>query len=297
MTISLRQLRYFAALAQTLHFGKAADLCFVTQSTLSAGIKELEDGLGAVLAERTKRKVMLTPLGETIAERARALLRDIEDIKALAAQKRQPLSGPLRLGVIPTIAPYLLPRALPDLRAQYPTLDLILIEDQTTRLLQDLRDGSVDVVLMAQPWPTDEFTSTVLFTDRFSLACAKTHRLSSSKQVCPADFAEEPLLLLTDGHCLREHALGACAFASGEAQRGYEGASLLTVAQMVAGGLGLTLLPQIAIDAGLGRLNDLAIIPLRKSASARHIAMVWRKTSSRDDEFKKLGTFFRPIEA
>lgn len=295
MSLSLRQLRYFTALAQTLHFGKAADLCFVTQSTLSAGIKELEESLGAALAERTKRRVVLTPLGQEIAKRATTLLCDVEDIKALAATQHLPLSGSLRLGVIPTIAPYLLPSALPALRAAHPELDLILIEDQTEPLLKALREGQVDVVIMALPWPSDEFTHITLFSDPFQLACAKTHTLAKRVSVTTSDFANEPLLLLADGHCLREHALAACAYKGHEGQRGLEGASLLTIAQMVAGGFGVTLLPQMAIDAGLARLSNLATVPLKKGTSAREIGLLWRKTSDRDAEFEKLGAFFKPV--
>ncbi|PHS21645.1 MAG: LysR family transcriptional regulator [Robiginitomaculum sp.] len=292
MSLSLRQLRYFTVLAETLHFGKAAARCFVTQSTLSAGIKELEDSLGARLAERTKRSVVLTPLGQEVSVRAKALLRDAEDLKSLTASYRQPLCGELRLGVIPTIAPYLLPRALPRIRAAHPDLDLILIEDQTERLLQTLRDGHIDLVLMALPWPSTEFTSTTLFADPFQLACPKDHWLAKYKQVCPDDFADEPLLLLADGHCLREHALSACSYKGHSGQRGMEGTSLLTLSQMVAGGLGVTLLPQMAIDAGLARLSDLALVPLEPDSNARDIGLLWRKTSGRDDEFTKLGAFF-----
>ncbi len=293
MSLSLRQLSYLTALERTLHFGKAAEACGVTQSTLSAGIRELEQSLGVQLAERTKRKVILTSLGQEIAIRAQGLLRDADDIRALAATRRQPLTGTVHLGVIPTIAPYLLPRCLPVLRQSQPELDLILLEDQTLRLLDALRAGKIDVVLMALPWPTEEFTTLTLFSDAFQLACPKGHPLGSKKSVTPDDFEENPLLLLADGHCLREHALDACALDARNAQRGVEGASLLTVAQMVAGGLGITLLPQIAIDAGLARLSDLALVPLAKGASARDIGLVWRKTSGRDTEFEKLGTFFK----
>ncbi len=292
MSLSLRQLGYFVALARTLHFGKAAQTCFVTQSTLSAGIKELEDSLGAKLAERTKRRVVLTSLGLEVLERAQALLRDAEDLKDLAASRGGPLSGPLRLGVIPTIAPYLLPHKLPDIRRALPDLDLILIEDQTERLLGGLREGRLDLVLMALPWPSDEFSSLNLFSDPFMLACPKTHRLAGYKCVTSADFADEPLLLLADGHCLREHALSACSLKGHAGQRGLEGTSLMTLTQMVAGGLGITLLPQMAIDAGLARLSDLALVPLEPDSNARDIGLLWRKTSGRDDEFTKLGAFF-----
>ncbi len=294
MSLSLRQLRYFTALSKTLHFGKAAEQCFVTQSTLSAGIKELEESLGVRLAERTKRRVVLTPLGQDVAIRAQNILRDANELIAFTASSRKPLSGTLRLGVIPTIAPYLLPHALPKLRQEFPDLDLVLVEDQTERLLQALRDGRVDVVLMALPWPSQEFTSLTLFTDCFMLACPKGHPLAKLKTASATDFAEEPLLLLADGHCLREHALRACAFKGHAGQQGLEGASLLTIAQMVAGGLGITLLPQMAVDAGLARLSNLALVPLKEGSSAREIGLLWRKTSGREEEFQKLGQFFTP---
>ena len=292
MTLSLRQLGYFAALSDTLHFGKAAEACCVTQSTLSAGIRELEARLGAKLAERTRRSVVLTPLGREIASRAKALLRDAHEIEALAATQRQPLSGPLHLGVIPTIAPYLLPGALPALRAAHPALELVLAEDKTAQVLQDLREGRLDVVLMALPWPIEGLSSASLFDDPFVLACRPDHRLARRKMVSPADFAEEPLLLLADGHCLRDHALAACALDGHQVMRGYEGASLLTLAQMAAGGLGLTLLPHMAVDAGLARLSGLATVPLAPGTPPRQIALVWRKTSGRDAEFAALGKFF-----
>lgn len=306
MSLSLRQLRYFTALAGTLHFGKAAKLCFVTQSTLSAGIKELEARLGAPLAERTKRSVVLTALGREVAGRARVLLRDADEIEALAAAHKKPLSSELRLGVIPTIAPYLLPAALSALRAAHPDLDLILVEEQTAHLLDSLRAGRIDVVLMALPWPLAELASQVLFADPFVLACRHDHRLAKRKTISAADIAEEPLLLLADGHCLRDHALAACTFKGHKVMRGYEGASLMTLAQMAAGGLGVTLLPQMAVDAGLARLSGLATVPLSPGTPPRQIALVWRQTSGRDAEFGALGQFFsdakpalsiKPLEA
>ncbi len=293
MNLSLRQLGYFVALAETLHFGKAAQACCVTQSTLSAGIRELENRLGARLAERTKRRVVLTPLGREVARRATALLRDAREIEALAATQRAPLSGPLHLGVIPTIAPYLLPGALPALRAAHPQLALVLVEDKTMQVLRDLRDGRLDVVLMALPWPLEGLHSRILFDDPFVLACRKDHRLAPCKTVKPADFADEPLLLLADGHCLRDHALAACALEGHQVMRGYEGASLLTLAQMAAGGLGITLLPQMAVDAGLARLSGLATVPLAPDIPSRQIGLVWRQTSGRDAEFEALGAFLR----
>ena len=294
MALSLRQLRYFVALAETLHFSKAAKKCFVTQSTLSAGIRELESSLGAPLAERSKRKVVLTALGHEVVERARALLRDARDIETLAASRRAPLSGPLRLGVIPTIAPYLLPHCLPALRAAHPALELILIEDQTRRLLEALREGTLNLVLMALPWPVEGLHSRVLFDDPFYLACPPEHPLAGRDQVSAGDFAKEPLLLLADGHCLRDHALAACAFKGHQAVPGYEGASLMTLAQMAAGGLGLTLLPRMAVQAGLARLSNLAAVPLSPDTPPRQIGLVWRKTSARDEEFEALGRFFAP---
>lgn len=283
---TLRQLRYLVALAEHRHFGKAAESCFATQSTLSAGLQELETLLGIMLVERTKRRVMLTPLGEEVVARARALLRGAEDLVDLVETARQPLTGGLRLGVIPTIAPYLLPRALPALRAAYPRLRLTLREDLTMRLLDGLAAGNLDVVLIALPWPADGVETLELAEDPFLFACAPDHPLAAKEAVTSDELATAELLLLEEGHCLREHALSACRLpsAAGRAM----GTSLTTLVQMVANGLGVTLLPRLAVDGGVLRGTGLVTRPLAEPAS-RRIGLAWRRSSPRAAEFALLG--------
>lgn len=289
---TLKQLRYLVALTEEKHFGRAAEACFVTQSTLSAGIQELESLLGASLAERTKRSVLLTPLGTTLATRARSILREAEDIVLLAAAEQKPLNGELRLGVIPTIGPYLLPQVLPQIRKQYPELKLYLREDQTGRLLDKLALGQLDTVLMALPYEMDGVESLSLGVDSFQLACPLDHPLAKHDRVNLSDIANEPLMLLEEGHCLRQHALDACSLNGRHQAEGFEATSLQTLIHMVAGGLGLTMVPQIAIDAGLTKGVELALIPFTDSATARQIGLAWRRTSARAKEFALLGNFF-----
>jgi LysR family transcriptional regulator, hydrogen peroxide-inducible genes activator len=286
---SLKQLEYLAALAETQHFARASDLCNVTPSTLSAGIKDLEDVLGIALAERTKRKVLMTPLGEEIAARAVLLLRDAEDIMELATSQREPMTGPMKLGVIPTIGPFLLPSILPDLADTYPDLRLYLIEDKTDPLLAKLRAGGIDLALIALPFETEGLTTRVLFEDGFRFACHASHPLASRDQITDDDLVDQSLLLLEEGHCLRGHALDACHARSSPARASrvrveFEATSLHTLVQMTAQAMGVTLLPQIAIDANITGMSDIRLIPLA-SAEARKIGLVWRATSSRAHEF------------
>ena len=288
---TLRQLRYLSALAEHRHFGHAAEACHVTQSTLSAGLQELETLLGAVLAERTKRRVMLTPLGEQVAQKGEALLRQAEDLVDLARAASEPLSGPLRLGVIPTIAPYLLPQLLPPLRQSFPNLKLYLREDLTARCLEQLDAGQLDAALLALPYDADGIEVAELFDDPFLVACPADHPLACHERIAPADLALSDLLLLEEGHCLREHALAACSLPRGRAGEGVRGTSLHTVVQMAASGLGVTLLPQMAVDAGEADGTGLVIRPLAGVPPPRIIALVWRKSSPRGVEFRSLAEF------
>ena len=289
----MKQLRYLVALAEEKHFGLAARACFVAQSTLSAGIIELEAQLGTPVAERTNRKVILTPLGEKLADRARLILREAEDMVQLAAAEQGPLTGEFHLGVIPTIAPYLLPSVLPKLREAYPDLKLFIREEQTDRLLEKLSAGAIDAAILALPYPMDGVATALLGKDQFQVACPAGHRFAGRKLISTAELAGEPLLLLEDGHCLREHALAACDLAGREKNQGFEATSLQTLTQMVAGGLGLTLLPQMAIDAGIARGLDIVIIPLDHQTANRNIGICWRKTSTRTAEIKILESVFR----
>jgi LysR family hydrogen peroxide-inducible transcriptional activator len=285
---TLRQLRYLVAVVDRCHFGQAAEECLVSQSTLSAGIQELEDQLGAPLLERTKRTVVPTPLGREIAERAQALLKDAEDLVDVALAARNPMAGPVRLGVIPTIGPFLVPRLMPALRDAFPELKLYLREDQTARLLALLDQGELDAAIMALPYPTAGLETAEIVQDRFSVICPPDHRLCGLPRAKPADMAIEDLLLLEDGHCLREHALSACALEGARRNTGFGGTSLHTLVQMVANGLGVTLLPQLAIDAGILRGLDLKVVPLAGDNPARSIGLVWRRSSGRKETFRQL---------
>ncbi|HEX6957070.1 MAG TPA: hydrogen peroxide-inducible genes activator [Ferrovibrio sp.] len=291
-TPTLRQWRYLVALAEIRHFGKAADACFVTQSTLSAGIQELETQLGAALVDRTKRKVVLTPLGEDLAGRARELLREAEEMVLLARAAAAPLTGPLRLGVIPTISPFLLPRVLPALRKRFPELKLYLREDLTYRLIDQLQAGKLDLLLLALPFEGGALDTLPLFDDEFLLACRADHPLARRNAIKLEDLAEAPLLLLEDGHCLRDHALAACRLPPSPRRDGFAATSLPTLVQMVDSGLGVTLLPQLALDAGILRGTDVVTRPLgsaRKADAARQIGLAWRRGTQRAKEFTLFG--------
>lgn len=291
---SLKQLEYLVALDETEHFGKAAERCFVTPSTLSAGIRDLEAVLEVPLAERSKRHVQMTEIGSTIAERARCLIRDAEDIMALARTEQAPMTGDLKLGVIPTIAPFLLPRVLPKLNEQYPSLQVYLEEGLSDPILDRLRSGDIDAALIALPYFIEGLDHQVLFDDEFVFACPPNHPLNESKAVSTADLAKHPLMLLEEGHCLRTHALDACRLEHGQGRFNVEASSFHTMVQMVASGLGATLLPRLAVDTGITEGTGIRLIPLKKG-NKRKIALVWRKSSVRKQDFKTLGAAISEI--
>jgi LysR family hydrogen peroxide-inducible transcriptional activator len=285
---SLKQLRYLVALEEHRHFGRAAAACFVSQSTLSAGLKELETALDAELVERNNRTVVFTALGLEVAQRAKRVLREAEELAELAARSKEPLSGRLRLGVIPTIAPYLLPKTLPYLRKAYPKLQLYLTEDQTARLLGLLEDGTLDLVLMALPYHAADVATLALFKDGFHLVTRKDDPLAQKKTVTTSDLKDASLLLLAEGHCLREHALAACRLPQADSG-GFAGASLNTLVEMVAGGLGVTLLPDMAVPTHVSKSGELVARPFDRGGEGRQIGLAWRTTSSRGAEFREFG--------
>jgi LysR family transcriptional regulator, hydrogen peroxide-inducible genes activator len=288
---SLKQLEYLVSLARTLHFGQASDLCSVTPSTLSAGIRDLESVLGVNVAERTKRTVLMTPIGIEIAEQAQQLLRGAEDIMELAAAHREPLTGDMKLGVIPTIGPFLLPKILPNLNASYPALRLFLREEMTDTLLTQLRAGDIDLALIALPYDTEEFTTRTLFEDEFRFACNSSHPLAHQRKIDVNDLKDNPLLLLEEGHCLRGHALDACQIHETYIRTQFEATSLHTLVQMVSAGLGVTLLPRIAIEADILAGTKIKLTSLTDKAS-RQIGLVWRASSPRNQEFELLADIF-----
>lgn len=292
---TLRQLRHLVELARQRHFGRAAQACHVTQSTLSASIKELEDLLQATLVDRTRRRVVVTPLGQTIVERAEDILRRADDLVEAARVSREPLSGPLRLGVIPTIGPFLLPRCLPALRRRYPKLRLYLTEDLTERLLEQLRRGELDLALIALPYDIHDAEFADLVEDPFSLVVPKDHPWAGLDGVAPGRLEEGNLLLLRDGHCLREHALAACRLADRGQIDAFGATSLYTLVQMVENGLGVTLLPKLAIDAGILRGTSLTVLDVDDDSPSRRISLVWRRGTARRGEFELLARELRGI--
>ena len=291
---STKQLQYFVALADAEHFGRAAEAVHVSQSAFSNAIKELEARLDTQLVDRTNRRVTITATGQQIATQARLCLRDIESLVELAAGQKQPMTGSLRLGVIPTIAPFLLPRALPKLRHQFPNLHLYLIEDQTHRIYERLMRGELDVLLLALPWEMRGVDTEVLFKDRFCLAS----RQGTSK-VDPNNYRfnrldADSVLLLEEGHCLRDHALEACKIRNTQKVQPFAASSLLTLVEMVDADLGITFLPEMARDSTLLKNTRVRMYPLGEN-SHRKISLAWRKGSDRVEEFKMLGEFFRNI--
>jgi LysR family hydrogen peroxide-inducible transcriptional activator len=283
---TLRQLRHLTALAEQRNFGRAARACHVTQSTLSASVAELEALLGVPLVDRTTRKLVLTPMGEQVVVRGRAILEATEDLVREAAQGREPLTGTLRLGVIPTIGPFLLPRILPRLRRAFSKLKLYLTEDLTDRLLEALQAGRLDTVLIALPYDSSAIETVGLWDDPFSLI----YRVPAEGESSPslADRLDpSTLLLLRDGHCLKNHALAACRTDAPRPLDAFEATSLHTLVQMVDNGLGTTLLPQLALDAGILKGTNLMAAPLA-AAPPRQIALAWRKGTGRAAEFRLL---------
>ncbi|MGJ3230914.1 MAG: hydrogen peroxide-inducible genes activator [Oceanicaulis sp.] len=293
---TLRQLKFLQALADHGSFSRAAEASFVTQPTLSAGIKELEGVLGATLVERGARGATLTPAGEAAVERARIVLTEAEDLVHAARAAGEPLAGPFRLGVIPTIAPFLLPRVLPALRRELPKLELFLREDLTHRLVDALKDRRLDAALIALPYEAAAIESEAILEDEFLFAASPDHRLAAVDPLTPDKLAGEPLLLLEDGHCLRDHAIAVCAASRPDenaARSDFAATSLHTLVQMVKSGLGATLLPRLAVDAGLADRLDLAIKPFDPPVAGRAIGMAWRKGSARAEEARALSAKVR----
>jgi len=287
---TFRQLEHLVLLAEHGHFGRAAAACHVTQSTLSASIKELETILQASLVDRTKRRVVLTPLGREIVERARRILRDGEDLVEAARAESEPLSGTLRMGVVPTIGPFLLPNILPRLRRVYPALRLYLVEDLTARLVEELHAGRLDIVLLALPYDCGNVEVRTLFQDPFKVALPHGHPLAGGKTVDLEQLRHTGLLLLKEGHCLRDQALAACRLADRKEIEPVEATSLHTLVQMVDNGFGATLLPQLAIDGGILSGTTLAVLPTAGEQPSREIGLIWRRGTGRQREFDLLAS-------
>ena len=291
---TMKQLQYLVALAETRHFGRAAERCFITQSTLSAGIRDLEAVLDIEVAERTNRQVMLTRVGERIAERARVLLRDAEDVMDIARASRAPMTGEIRLGVIPTIGPFFLPTAMPLLRSRFRSLKLYLREDRTAQLLSRLGEGELDLAVIALPFDTGDFIVEVIFEDELLFACARDHPLAENEIVDLETLAMDQLMLLEEGHCLRDQTLEFCQDRNLRSTSPFEATSLHTLVQMVAADIGVALIPKLAVDAAITNGTNVSL-SRTKLPAFRRIGVAWRSTSSRTQDFQTLTRSFREI--
>jgi len=291
---TIKQLQYLVALRQHGHFGRAAEACFVTQSTLSAGLRELENLLGVVLVERTRRVVRFTPLGSKIAEKALRVLRESEELTDMARAEGKPLHGELRLGVIPTIAPFLLPAMLPRLRGEWPNLKLFLREETSQAACDALHRGQLDCVLLAMPYSCGDVDKAPLFDDRLFVAFPRGEAPPEAL-VEPGAIDEHRLLMLEDGHCLKDHALAACNRPEMRAEATMMGTSLHTLVQMVDNGLGVTFVPGMAIEAGILEGTAVDARPLKSDHGFRSVALIWRRSSPREEEFQLLAETLRQI--
>jgi LysR family transcriptional regulator, hydrogen peroxide-inducible genes activator len=290
---TLKQLQYLVALHEHGHFGRAADASFVSQSTLSAGLRDLENLLGVILVERTKRAVRFTPLGNSVVAKAHRVLREAEELSDLVQSSALPLSGEVRMSVIPTIAPFLLPRMLPRLRRERPALKLFLREEPSAAAIESLHHGRSDCVLLALPFATGEVEKETIELDALFVAFPKDDPRDPPEEILPELIDENRLLLLEDGHCLKDHVLAACNRPEMRASAAMIGTSLHTLVQMVDNGLGLTMLPEMALDAGILNGTNVVARPLKAANANREIALVWRKNSPRAEEFRLLAEELR----
>lgn len=278
--MNLRDLRYLVAVADHRHFGRAAEACFVSQPTLSTQIKKLEKELGVELIERNPRQILLTDTGERVVERARIILGETDNIERIARQAQDPESGSLRVGLFPTLAPYLLPHVVPKVHRRFPNLELLLVEEKTEVIHQRLRAGTLDVAILARPVHDDQLHEEPLFDEEFVLAVPISHALATAED--PVDVSvltTENVLLLEEGHCLRDQALAVCQLAGADERSGFRATSLETLRQMVAAGVGVTLLPALAVQPPVATSADIALLHFVDPVPRRQISMFWRRTS------------------
>jgi LysR family hydrogen peroxide-inducible transcriptional activator len=288
--MNIRALKYFVKLAELKHFSKAADACFVSQPTLSTQVRKLEEELGVTLVERAPRKVMLTPIGEDIAHRARHLLRDIEHLKSAARRSKDPTTGNLKLGIFPTLAPYLLPHVIPRIRKKYPELRLQLVEEKTEEIIRMLDQGRLDAGVLALPVDDQGLELLTLFDEHFVAAMPASHPLADKQSISLKDLEGEELLLLEEGHCLREHALAVCDLAGAHERVDFHATSMETLRQMVAANVGVTLMPMLSVKPPIQPTENIALRKFDAPQPCRSIALVWRKSSP-------LGPFLRDLSS
>ena len=286
--MNFRALQYLVKLAELKNFSRAAEACFVSQPTLSTQIRKLEEELGVSLVERAPRNVMLTPVGEDISHRARHVLRDIENIKTAARRSKNPATGTIKLGIFPTLAPYLLPHVIPEIRENFPELKLQLAEEKTEDILRMLDQGHLDAGLLALPVDEPGLDVEVLFEEPFVTAMPANHPLTDKKTLCINDLEGQELLLLEEGHCLRQHALAVCKLAGAHERVDFHATSMETLRQMVATNAGITLMPVLAVKPPIPKTDNISLRPFSAPAPSRTIVLVWRSSSP-------LGPFLRQL--
>jgi LysR family hydrogen peroxide-inducible transcriptional activator len=296
--VNLRDLRYLVAVADHRHFGRAAEECFVSQPTLSTQIKKLERELGVELLERNPGQVLLTAVGERVVERARVVLDEAGNIAEIARRAQDPEAGTVSIGLFPTLGPYLLPHVVPHARERFPHLEMLLVEEKTEEVLRRLRDGRLDVGILAMPVHDGRLRCEPLFEEDFLLAVPRGHRLARlGGPVTSASIAGESLLLLEEGHCLRDQALAVCEMAGASERDDFRATSLETLRQMVSAGVGVTLLPELAVSPPVPPSDDIELIRFAEPVPRRRIAMFWRPTSPYDDVMGRLAALFRDLPA
>jgi len=293
--MNLRDLRYLIALADLRHFGRAAEYCNVSQPTLSTQIKKLEDELGVQLIERSPRQVMLTPAGSDIITRARRVLAEVDQMRETARRTSDPEAGSVRFGIFPTLAPYLLPHVVPNIRSRFPRLELLLVEEKTEVILHMLRDGRLDCAVLALPLHEDWLDIEFLFDEPFMLAVPAKHPLANHRNLKLNELSEQHLLLLEDGHCLRDQALEVCTLAGAGEKEGFRATSLETLRQMVAAGVGITLLPILAVKPPVAASEFIRLLPFKNPPPTRSLALVWRKSSAMSGFLKKMAGVLRDL--
>jgi LysR family transcriptional regulator, hydrogen peroxide-inducible genes activator len=291
--MTLRELEYLLALAKYRHFGRAAEACQVSQPTLSAQIKKFEIELGVALVERDSRRVILTSYGEETAARARRILLEIQQLKESARQSRNPEAGTIRLGIFPTLGPYFLPHVISPARKRFPELELHLIEEKSNSLIARLREGEIDAAILALPVNDSQLTTTFLFEERFLLAVPTTHDFARRTSIGIGELVDHDLMLLEEGHCLRDQALEVCEFAGASERSSFRATSLETLRQMVSAGVGITLLPELATVNQDSLAGSIRLLSFGDSNPSRQIAICWRKSSVREPLFLGLAELFQ----
>ncbi|MGH8114315.1 MAG: LysR substrate-binding domain-containing protein [Rhodanobacteraceae bacterium] len=293
--MNLRDLQYLVALADHRHFGRAAEASFVSQPTLSTQIRKLEAELGVTLVERTPRKILLTQVGRQIVARARGVLNEVEQIRRIAHRDQDPEAGTLRLGIFPTLGPYLLPHVMGTIHERFPRLELLLVEEKTFELEQRLREGKLDAMILALPVHDETLHAEFLFEEPFLLAASDSHPLAGHRELKLADLTGERLLLLEDGHCLRDQALEVCRMSGADERGGFRATSLETLRQMVAADVGITLLPILAVQPPIAKTRNVHLTPFRGHPPSRRLAMVWRRSSAIHEFLVQLSEVFKKL--